>query len=170
MNPPNSGTGSCVSPSLAQRAIVNGLSFFSQLTGLTFGYGTGGSIGAGRKPVAVNYAISMQFVAPPDGTFGKQLSYTPNSASYFSAGTTGYGGLLGLQFSVSNAHTINDLVGGGVDAGGMIARGLGFGGDVSVGSSGGRVIYQGNGTFGFGFGGKGSAGVLTQTVITLFCQ
>jgi hypothetical protein len=168
--PPNNGTQTCVAPSFAQRAIVNALSFLSKRTGRTLGYGTGGSIGAGRKPIAVNYAISMQFVAAPDGTVGKQFSYTPNSASYFSAGTAGYGGLFGLQFSGSNAHTISDLEGGGVDVGGMVADGLGIGGDASVGSSGGRVIAQGNLTLGFGFGGKGSAGVLTQTVVTPFCQ
>ena len=163
-------TGTCVTPSFAQRAIVNGLSFLSKRTGRTLGYGTGGSIGAGRKPIAVNYAVSMQFVAAPDGTVGKQLSYTPNSASYFSAGTTGYGGLFGLQFSGSNAKTIGDLEGGGVDFGGMVADGLGIGGDVAFGNSDGRVIYQGTLTLGFGFGGKGAAGVLTQTSITPICQ
>jgi RHS repeat-associated protein len=160
----------CVLPSFPQRIIASVLSFLSRRTGLTIGYGTGGSLGAGRKPIAVNYSISMQFVAAPDGTIGKQFSYTPNSASYFSAGTTGYGGVFGLQFSASNARTISDLHGGSVDAEGMIADGLGIGSDVSVGSSGGRVITQGTVTFGFGLGGKGAAGVLTQTTITPFCQ
>ena len=127
-------------------------------------------MGAGKKPVAVNYALSMQFVAAPDGTVGKQLSYTPNSASYFSAGTTGVAALFGLQFSASNAGTIGDLEGRGVDTGAMLASGLGLGVDASFGSSGGRVIGQGTFTFGFGDGGKSSAGVLTQTVITPFCQ
>ena len=112
----------------------------------------------------------MQFVAAPDGSVGKQFSYTPNTASYFSAGTTGSGALFGLQFSASNARTIGDLAGGGVDAGGVLADGLGFGGDVSLGSSGNRLISQGTFTFGFGAGGKGAAGVLTQTVVTPFCQ
>jgi hypothetical protein len=102
--PKNNGTQTCVAPSFAQRAIVNALSFLSKRTGRTLGYKTGGSIGAGRKPIAVNYAISMQFVAAPDGTVGKQFSYTPNSASYFSAGTTGYGGLLGCNLA-AQMHT-----------------------------------------------------------------
>jgi hypothetical protein len=145
------------------------LSFVSKKTGRTIGYGTGGSIGAGRKPVAAKFGVSMQFVAAPDGSVGKQFTYTPNTNSYFSAGTTGYGGLYGLQFSGSNASTIKDLEGGGVDFGGTIADGLGGGADVSFGSSDGRVIVQGNLTLGFGFGGKGAAGVLTQTVITPLC-
>jgi len=169
VRPARTGTP-CVLPSFPQRIIASVLSFLSRRTGLTIGYGTGGSLGAGRKPIAVNYSISMQFVAAPDGTIGKQFSYTPNWASYFSAGTTGYGGVFGLQFSASNARTIGDLHGGSVDAGGMIADGLGIGSDVSVGSSGGRVITQGIVTFGFGLGGKGAAGVLTQTTITPFCQ
>jgi hypothetical protein len=169
VQPARTGTP-CVLPSFPQRIIASVLSFLSRRTGLTIGYGTGGSLGAGRKPIAVNYSISMQFVAAPDGTIGKQFSYTPNWASYFSAGTTGYGGVFGLQFSASNARTISDLHGGSVDAEGMIADGLGIGSDVSVGSSGGRVITQGIVTFGFGLGGKGAAGVLTQTTITPFCQ
>ncbi len=171
--PPNPGppptTGTCVDPTVMQRPIRSALSFLSKRLGRTVGYGTGGSIGAGRKPIAINFGVSMQFVASPDGTVGKQFSYTPNTTSYFSAGTTGWGALFGLQFSASNARTIGDLAGGGVDFSAMAADGVGVGTDVSIGNNGDRVITQGTLTVGFGTGGKGAAGVLTQTMITPFC-
>ena len=160
----------CVYPSAAQRFVGNVLSFIARRTGRTVGYGTGGSIGAGRRPVAVNYSLSMRFVAAPDGTVGKATTYTPNDASYISGGTTGFGGLFGLQLSGSNAGTIGDLSGNGVDFGRQYAYDLGAGVDVNFGSNGSRVIWQTTLTLGFGAGGKGSAGVLTQTMVTPFCQ
>lgn len=129
---------------------------------------------------------------------GGSVSYVPGTGSLYAGPVATFGvGISGRSgFSVSavhvpsseNANSIangkslslsyqpnpflgsTDLAGPGVDIGGVIANGVGIGGDVSVGSTDHGLVYQGTLTLGFGAGGKGAAGVLTRTSVTPFCQ
>ena len=148
----------CVNANFAQRAVVSVLSKVAQWTGLTVGYGVGGSIGVGKAPLGVTLSASQQLLVSPDGTAGLATSFTPLP---FSLSTTGVGGLVGVQITGNVNKTFMDNGGVGLDAGAMFADGIGGGADVS--NSGFTL------TGGVGIGGYGHGGTATYTVATPFC-
>lgn len=81
--------------------------------------------------------------------------------------TWGAGALGGVQVTVSNATTPQQLGGPSVDASFGVADGLGFGVDASLGSGG---VWQVNVTGGIGAGGYGGAALSQGTTVTPICH
>ena len=85
--------------------------------------------------------------------------------------TKGAGAYGGLQISVSNATTPNDLAGDALDYGYGGGAGWGLGLDDSVGSgTDGRIIGQATLTGGLAAGGIGHGFGPTKTTVTPICS
>jgi RHS repeat-associated protein len=149
----------------------------AKLTNSTVGEGVGGSVGAGLKSQGFAISLSVQVVADPQGNLG--IAGTFGAVTPFSGVVIGTGAVGGVQASVSNAQNVSQLGGPAVDANFSSGLGLGGGIDASAGlatnSQGQLTGFTGIGTLTatgpFAIGGKGGAGMVTQTgVASTNCQ
>jgi hypothetical protein len=139
--------------------------------------GVGASAGVGfGKGLGLYGSVSAQIAVSPSGAAGYVLTFAAPAAvtgggtyAWLTPSTKGAGFLTGSQFGFSNATDPSQLDGPGVDASASLAAGLGIGADASV-SIANSLLYQLNVTLGFGAGGRGSAGAITNTTVIPFCK
>jgi len=163
------GLCDCVPPNFLQRLEITGLAYYAKRFGKTFGIG-GGISGGGGFVVGVSGGVSGQVVVSPNGQAALAYTYGSNTIPMGPTPvglTHGSGFLAGLQVSVSNAKTPQQLKGSSVDFNGGYAVGAGAGLDASFGQGG---VWQGTLTLGGGMGGWGGAGVYQNTTIVPFCS
>jgi RHS repeat-associated protein len=180
-NAGGSGAGvKCVQPTRVQKLAISLASVSAQTLGYTVLWGIGGSAGVGfGKGVGAYGSISAQIAVSPNGNAAYVLSFsapaiiagqdTPGVLPYVVPSTKGAGVLGGAQFGLSNATDPSQLAGPSVDASFSSADGVGIGGDFSL-STGAPYPWQGNVTLGFGLGGRGAAGAITNTTVIPICK
>jgi RHS repeat-associated protein len=159
------GARPCVAPNLLQRAGITVQAHIANFFNKTIGFGVGGSVGAGNK-VGVSLSVSRQIVVAPNGqaVFATSVS-TFNGQIFNSVTTKGYGGYGGIQFSISNAHKVNDVGGSTLDYG--FGGGDGWGGGFDFSTD--LQTWQATGTVGAGFGGYGHGLQNVTTYIVPIC-
>jgi RHS repeat-associated protein len=175
--PKGSANSVCIHPTDVQRALIPIQAAAASYWNKTLLAGLGASAGAGfGKGLGLYGSVSAQIAVSPSGAAGYVLTFAAPAAvsgvgtyGWLTASTKGAGFLAGSQFGISNATNPSQLAGPGVDASASLAAGLGIGGDASV-SIGNSALYQLNVTLGFGAGGRGSAGALTNTTVIPFCK
>src|ERR1051326_676334 len=162
----------CVQPTKFQQFGIAFQGWVAKLTNKTVGVGAGISA-SGGPIVGVNATLARQLVVSPNGqaayvnTFNNALQL-PFNAVVLPPDVGAYGG---LQVSVSNAKTPQDLAGASVDYGYGGGRGWGGGGDVSIGTgTNGQVVWSVSGTAGGGLGGVGHGLTTTLTTVTPICR
>jgi hypothetical protein len=142
--------------------------------GSTIGVGVGGSAGGGLNALGgvssplgggLAFGASQQLVVSPDGE-------SAISTSVALGGTGGAGAVGGVQVSVSNAPTPDDL--GGPFGQGSFGGGNIVGGNVDVNFGNGTTtndrIVQFTFTLGLAVGGKAGFGGQSTTSIQLLCE
>jgi hypothetical protein len=135
-----------------------------------FAAGIEASAGAGLGSVSAQIAVSPSGAAGYVLTFAAPAAVTGDGTyAWLTPSTKGAGFLADSQFGVSSATDPSQLAGPGVDASASLAAGLGVGADSSL-SIGNSFLYQFNITLGFGAGGRGSAGAMTNTTVIPFCK
>jgi len=170
----------CVPPTKVQKIAISLATVSAQFLRETVLWGIGGSAGAGvGKGWGIYGNVSAQIAVSPNGNAAYVLSIsapailagqdTPGVLPYIVPSTKGFGLLGGSQFGLSNAIDPSQLAGTSVDASGSLAAGLGIGGDFSVSTSAPYPV-TGNVTLGFGLGGRGSAGAVTNTAVIPICS
>jgi hypothetical protein len=165
VKPPKNGTQSCVVPNFLQRAGIAVQAGIARFFNKTIGVGAGGSIGAGNI-VGVSLSVSRQVVVAPNGQAAFATSVSAFTGHIFNSATTpGYGGYGGIQFSLSNAHNVNDLGGSALDYG--FGGGSGWGGGIDFATD--LQTSQATVTLGGGFGGYGHGLTNVTTSITPIC-
>lgn len=147
-------------------------------TNTTVGEGVGGSAGAGIYSQGFAISLGVQVVADPQGNLG--LAGTFGGVIPFGGIVEGVGAVVGGQTSASNAQNVSLLGGPAVDANVGGGTGLGASIDVSAGlatNSQGQLtgrptgVVTGTLTGPFAVGGKGGAGMVTQTgVVSTNCK
>lgn len=160
----------CTQPNLFEQFVINGLQFWSRLTGKTVGVALGGSAGAGAV-VGANASASAGIAVSPNGQ-AALVTNTGGEADPFENGifqpTYGLGAVGGLQVFVSNAASPQGLAGPFVDVGGGGGAGAGAALDVAFGAGG---VTQTTVTLGAGAGGfAGFSASTTNTSVTPFCK
>ena len=167
----------CVSPSKVQSFVIPHVALpAAQHWNKTVVWGLGGSGGAGfGKGIGAVGSLSAQIAVSPNGNAAYLITSSAPAAVAGPLGTypavtpstKGLSILGGPQFGFSNATDPSQLGGTSIDASGSIAAGIGIGGDASLGAGG---TYQATVTLGFGAGGRGSAGALTNTTVVPICR
>jgi hypothetical protein len=167
-------------PGLIKRIVCTqyaGLLGTASMTNTTVGEGVGGSAGAGMYSQGFAISGGVQVVADPQGNLGLAGTFgaiVPGGGVLVGTGATG-----GVQVSGSNAQNVSQLAGPAVDAGVGGGNGLGASVDASAGlntnSRGNVTGLSGIGTVTvtgpFAVGGRGGAGMITQTgVVSMNCS
>jgi hypothetical protein len=159
---------SCKEPNLLQKYVsIPILKFLAKNTGLTIGTGVGGSgaVGPPGGGPSVSLCASQQLVVSPNGQAAIETSIAVG-------GGGGAGAIGGLQFSVSNARTPQDLAGPFGQVGAGAGYKLGGGADlawVPDPNHPGQYTWQLTGTAGGGVGGFGAASGGSNTDIQPVC-
>jgi RHS repeat-associated protein len=156
-------TPSCAQPNFLNRLEIPVLAKIAAMFDMTVGIGLSGSAGAGYV-MGVAGAGSGYLVVSPNGdaAFVFSLGSTPGMGPVSGPGVLG-----GPSILQSNATSPQQLGGPSVSVGASFAAGLGGGADMSVGQGG---TITTTATVGFGAGGKGSAGVLSNSTVIPVCK
>ena len=171
---PTQPSKSCFVPSHAQNTAISILRPAASFWNRSLGVGLGASAGVGfGKGIGIYGGASAQLVVTPAGAAGLQVTFTAPAAltghgtyGLVTLQSAGAGYLGGAQFSFSNAQNLSQMGGPAVDVSGSMAAGLGIGGDVAFGEGG---VYQATTTIGFGAGGRGGAGAVTNSWVIPSC-
>ena len=160
----------CVEFSSSQQVLISLLRPAASYWNQTIGLGLGGSAGGGRK-VGASFSYSNQILVSPTGEVGVQETVTSAAGTGpFAITSTGLGAWWGLQFSVSNATTPQDVAGLGANAGAGYADLLAVGQDFTFGKgTQGQFVIQATTTVGFGLGLYGHALSTVGTTVTPIC-
>ena len=160
----------CIQPTLAQDAVIKVLGTAASFYNKTIGIGVGGAGGAGNI-VGTSFGYSRQLIVSPNGQAALEVTVS-NLAGYpFNTITApGAGVFGGLQFSISNAQTPQDLAGPFMNVEGGFGDGLAIYGDGAFGfGTQGQTVYQGTYTVGLGAGGFAGGGSPTSTYVVPIC-
>jgi RHS repeat-associated protein len=167
------GPSPCIQPTRIQRFGIAIQAAAAKFWNKTLLAGLGGSAGVGfGKGIGIYGSAAVQIAVSPSGSAAYVITFavpatgtSQGTYAWLTPSTKGFGALGGAQFGFSNVTDPSQLSGKGVDISGSLAAFLGIGGDISFGSS----TYEVNVTLGFGAGGRGGAGAVTNTLVIPIC-